>query len=94
MPTTALRSVLLTTLSTLRRGPSPTDADLLAAFASYRDESAFAELVRRHGPLVRGASLRTVGDHGTAEDVFQATFLLLARKAASVSWGPTVGPWL
>jgi hypothetical protein len=92
MPAT-LRSVLHTTLSALRR-PASTDADLLAAFASARDEAAFAELVHRHGALVLGASLRTVGDRGTAEDVFQATFLLLARKASSISWGPTVGPWL
>ena len=92
MPAT-LRSVLQTTLSALRR-PSSTDADLLASFASAGDESAFAELVRRHDALVLGTSLRTVGDRGIAEDVFQATFLLLARKASSISWGPTVAPWL
>ena len=95
MPTPALRSALHAALSPLGpRRPSATDADLLASFASAGDESAFAELVRRHGGLVLGASLRAVGDHGTAEDVFQAAFLLLARKASSVSWGPTVGPWL
>jgi RNA polymerase sigma factor (sigma-70 family) len=72
----------------------PTDAELLAAFASARDEVAFAELVRRHGRLVRETARRMVGDPSTAEDVFQATFLLLARKANAVSWGPTIGPWL
>ncbi len=70
------------------------DADLLRAFASVRDEAAFTELVRRHGRLVRGAAWRMVGDSDTVEDVFQAAFLLLARKAASIAWRPTVGPWL
>jgi RNA polymerase sigma factor (sigma-70 family) len=95
MPTTSLRSVLQAVLSGTRHGLSlGTDAELLAAFASARDEAAFAELVRRHGRLVRGTARRLVGDAATAEDVFQAAFLLLARKAASVCWGPTVGPWL
>ena len=70
------------------------DADLLRTFASVRDEAAFTELVRRHGRLVRGAAWRMVGDSDTVEDVFQAAFLLLARKAASIAWRPTVGPWL
>src|SRR5205807_340522 len=71
-----------------------TDAELLAAFAEAKDEAAFAELVRRHGRLVRGTARRVAGDANIAEDVFQATFFLLAQKAAVVSWGPTVGPWL
>ena len=57
---------------------------------------------RRHSPnwspsmgrLVRGTARRMAQDPDVAEDVFQATFLLLSRKAAAVSWGPTVGPWL
>src|SRR5262249_54526514 len=95
MPTTPLRSVLEAALS----GACPgrwrrTEAELLAAFASARDEEAFAELVRRHGRLVWGTARRVAGASGAAEDVFQATFLLLARKATTVCWGPTVGPWL
>jgi RNA polymerase sigma factor (sigma-70 family) len=95
MPTIPLRSVLHAALSGTGHGILlRTDAELLAAFAATRDEAAFAELVRRHGRLVRGTARRLVRDPDAADDVFQATFLLLARKAAVVSWGPTVGPWL
>jgi RNA polymerase sigma factor (sigma-70 family) len=99
MPTTPLRAVLHAALSGTRQALARgTDAELLAAFAhapaGARDEAAFTELVRRHGPLVRGTARRLVGDPDAAEDVFQATFLLLARKAAAVCWGATVGPWL
>ncbi|HZY83905.1 MAG TPA: sigma-70 family RNA polymerase sigma factor, partial [Gemmataceae bacterium] len=93
MPTTPLRSALQAALTGARRVPPGTDAELLATFAAARDEAAFAELVRRHGRLVRGAARRLAGADA-AEDVFQATFLLLARKAGAVAWGPTVGPWL
>ncbi len=76
------------------RPASDTDADLLARFAAHRDEGAFAELVRRHGPLVRGAARRVAGHPDAADDAFQTTFLLLAGKASAGGWGPTVGPWL
>jgi RNA polymerase sigma factor (sigma-70 family) len=95
MPATPLRSVLQAAFSGARREAAPrTDAELLAAFAAARDEAAFAELVRRHGRLVRGTARRIVSDPDTAEDVFQAAFLLLSQKAAAISWRPTVGPWL
>jgi RNA polymerase sigma factor (sigma-70 family) len=95
MPTTPLRSVLQAALSGTGHGILlRTDAELLAAFAAARDEAAFAELVRRHGPLVRGTARRLAGSSDAADDVFQATFLLLARKTSAASWGPTVGPWL
>ncbi len=94
MPTTPLRSALQAAVSCARHGlTQESDAALLAAFAAGRDEAAFAELVRRHGRLVRGAARRLAGPDA-AEDVFQATFLLLARKASAIAWGPTVGPWL
>jgi DNA-directed RNA polymerase specialized sigma24 family protein len=70
------------------------DRDLLAAFARHRDEAAFAELVRRHGPLVRGVARRVLGDADAADDVFQAAFLVLARKAAGLRWRRYVGSWL
>ncbi len=74
--------------------PQLTDAELLARFAATRDECAFAELVGRHGALVRGTVRRCLRDPHTVEDVCQATFLVLAGKAATVQWGRTVGPWL
>ncbi|AMV24306.1 ECF RNA polymerase sigma factor SigE [Gemmata sp. SH-PL17] len=74
--------------------PQLTDAELLARFAATRDECAFAELVARHSALVRGTVRRRVRDPHTVEDVCQATFLVLAGKAATVQWGRTVGPWL
>src|SRR5262245_10581681 len=70
------------------------DRVLLARFAHTRDERAFATLVERHGPLVLGASRRILNDASTADDVFQATFLVLARKASQGNWQPSIGPWL
>ncbi|HLN26310.1 MAG TPA: sigma-70 family RNA polymerase sigma factor [Gemmataceae bacterium] len=71
-----------------------TDRQLLERFASRRDEMAFASIVRRHGPLVLGAGRRILHRDQDAEDVFQATFLILARKAASGRWRKSVAGWL
>src|SRR4051812_23481590 len=75
-------------------GGAATDAQLLARFVSGRDEGAFAALVRRHGPMVLGVCHRVLGHAEDAEDAFQATFLVLARKAASVVKREAVGSWL
>jgi RNA polymerase sigma factor (sigma-70 family) len=71
-----------------------TDRQLLQRFVAHRDEDAFAALVRRHGPMVLGVCWRVLRQMQDAEDVFQATFLVLARKAASIAWRDGVGNWL
>ena len=71
-----------------------TDHQLLSRFTSTRDEEAFAALVRRHGGMVLGLCRRLLGGHHDAEDVFQAAFLILARKASSLRRGESVGAWL
>lgn len=71
-----------------------TDRRLLEAFAETGDETAFAELVRRHGALVLGVCRRILGSVQDAEDAFQAVFLVLARKAGSVPWQNSIKNWL
>jgi RNA polymerase sigma factor (sigma-70 family) len=70
------------------------DRQLLDNFLARRDESSFAELVRRHGPMVLNVCRGVLHNRHDAEDVFQATFLVLARKAASIRHREAVGGWL
>jgi RND family efflux transporter MFP subunit len=83
---------------TALRAPDATagvpDSDLLARWAAGRDEAAFELLVRRHGPAVLAACRRMLADHHDADDAFQAAFLVLARKAASVARGEALAGWL
>src|SRR6478672_8321271 len=73
--------------------PRP-DGALLAAFLTDRAEAALAELVRRHGPLVWAACRRALPDPADAEDAFQATFLVLVRRAGALTAADSLGPWL
>jgi RNA polymerase sigma factor (sigma-70 family) len=71
-----------------------TDGQLLARFVALRDESAFAALVHRHGPMVLSVCRRILRHNEDAEDAFQAAFLVLARKADSVLNHQALGSWL
>ncbi|WP_165066051.1 RNA polymerase sigma factor [Paludisphaera rhizosphaerae] len=71
-----------------------TDAILLRRFAEGREEAAFAELVERHGPGVKRVCRRFLRSEHDAEDVFQATFLLLALRASDVAWRSSVAGWV
>ena len=71
-----------------------TDAQLLVRFALERDDNAFAALVQRHGPMVLGVCSRVLRDPNDADDAFQATFLVLVRKARSISRPHLLANWL
>jgi RNA polymerase sigma factor (sigma-70 family) len=81
-------------LALMRPGEGPTDAELLDSFLVHRDETAFEALLRRHGPMVLGVCRRVLRHAQDAEDAFQATFLVLARKAGSLRSRELLGSWL
>jgi RNA polymerase sigma factor (sigma-70 family) len=81
----------------IRNAPSMTevsDAELLERFVTSRDEAAFAALMARHGPMVFGVCRRLLRHAQDAEDAFQAAFLVLVRKAASIGKRELLGNWL
>jgi RNA polymerase sigma factor (sigma-70 family) len=88
MTPTLLRAVVRTADA---RAPDP---ELIARFAQDRDGAAFAELVRRHGPLVWAVCRHLLPHHADAEDAFQAVFLALVRGAAAVRAGYALPAWL
>jgi RNA polymerase sigma factor (sigma-70 family) len=77
----------------LQEGAGLTDGQLLGYFIEGQDEAAFAALVKRHGPMVWGVCRRLLSHHDS-EDAFQATFLVLFRKAASIQPRQMVANWL
>jgi RNA polymerase sigma factor (sigma-70 family) len=96
MPAGQLEGVVRHLRRVARRGEGAPagDAELLERFIAHRDEGAFELLVRRHGPMVLGVCQRVLGNEADAEDAFQATFLVLVRKAATIIPRTQVGNWL
>jgi RNA polymerase sigma factor (sigma-70 family) len=70
------------------------DRELVSRFVDFRDEQAFTVLVRRHGPMVFGVCRRVLSNAQDAEDAFQATFVVLARKAHAVEKPELLANWL
>jgi RNA polymerase sigma factor (sigma-70 family) len=74
--------------------PGASDAELLGRFVAAGEDAAFAALVQCHGPMVLGVCRRVLRDAHAAEDAFQATFLVLVRKAASLDRSKPLANWL
>src|ERR1700683_3701668 len=68
--------------------------ELLRRVGGGREESTLSALVARHGPMVLGVCRRVLGTHPEAEDAFQATFLVLLRRANALQDADSLGPWL
>src|SRR5881394_3976484 len=81
-------------LNRLAPRPPADDAELLSRCAHDRDGAAFTELVARHGPMVWRVCRRVLSDHHAAEDSFQATFLVLARRFAAIRQPARLTGWL
>ncbi|HEV3446224.1 MAG TPA: sigma-70 family RNA polymerase sigma factor [Gemmataceae bacterium] len=96
MPTVQLDSVLryVHTVAAGPRAPARTDQELLDEFSSGRDETAFAALVSRHGPMVLRVCRRALGHEQDAEDAFQAVFLVLAQNSRSLRKPHRLAEWL
>jgi RNA polymerase sigma factor (sigma-70 family) len=89
-PHTLARKLLRVALNPRERS----DRELLAQFATNRDEDAFEELVRRHGRMVLSVARRVTGSQQDAEDAFQAAFLVLARRATHIKQPEQLANWL
>jgi RNA polymerase sigma factor (sigma-70 family) len=78
----------------LPEGAEVTDRALLERFVAERADTAFEMLMQRHGPMVLGVCQRVASDAHAAEDAFQATFLVLARRAHAIRNHASLGGWL
>jgi RNA polymerase sigma factor (sigma-70 family) len=85
---------ILRYLRRLKANDDHDDRELLNRFVAHRDPAAFEALLRRHGPLVLGVCRRVLSDAHAAEDAFQATFLVLVRRASTLRQPERLGPWL
>ncbi len=96
MPTSPVHGVLdhVRRAALREQDAARTDGELLTRFLSQRDEAAFEALVRRHGPMVLSVCRRVLRSESDAEDAFQATFLVLIRKAASIRPRERAANWL
>jgi DNA-directed RNA polymerase specialized sigma24 family protein len=74
--------------------PATSDSQLLEQFVLRHDEQAFSTLVKQHGPMVLSVCRAILGNGHDAEDAFQATFLVLVRRAASLDRRQSLGGWL
>ena len=96
MATAPLTSVVqhLQTLARANATDHHSDQQLVQRCTSTADPEAFAALVRRHGPLVHGVCRRVLGAGPDVDDVFQATFVVLLKKVASIRKQASVASWL
>lgn len=96
MATTTISQVIQHVRKTefLRDGAGVSDGELLGSFINDRDHTAFAVLLQRHGRMVWAVCRRLLDNHHDVEDAFQATFVVLVRKAASIKPRDMVGNWL
>src|ERR1700692_957981 len=96
MASTPLSRVVghLRRIALLQKADRLTDAQLLESFLLHREEAAFEALVRRHGPMVLGVCRRVLHDRHDAEDAFQATFIVLIRRAGSIGKRQLLANWL
>jgi RNA polymerase sigma factor (sigma-70 family) len=94
MAVSMLREMLRVLGRCAEAGKTATDAQLLRRYVQSQDEAAFTELVHRHGPMVLGVCRRLLRDEATAEDAFQATFLVLVRRAGGLCWQESIAGWL